>query len=128
MNWGVGQLVAVSWDAPYNKTYEKLSKDEGGLYRSPYPLQTIGCWYRMLRGETLVFTGLTARMVVRGSWYTTTRVERSSTSPIYVKYKPVDQHLYGRKELWCDDRDVSAHLTKVKVEGYPHSWATMDLL
>ena len=110
MNWGVGQLVAVSWDAPYNKTYEKLSKDEGGLYRSPYPLPDD----RMLvsyaeRGDFGIYWFDCKNGRAGGVGTQRPGVERSSTSPCVCKVQTqVDQHLYGRKELWCNDRDVSA--------------------
>lgn len=124
-NWGVGQLAAVSWDAPFNSTYEKVSANNGGLYRSPYPLPDD----RMLvsyaeRGDFGIYwfdfsTG-TAGNVVHDdpNW------NDHQPAPIYTKYKPRWINTFTAGKNFGVTTVTYQPFDQVKVEGYPHSWAT----
>ena len=125
MNWGVGQLAAVSWDAPYNKTYEKLNKDEGGLYRSPYPLPDD----RMLvsyaeRGDFGIYwfdfkNGRAGELVHNDPEW-----NDHQPAPIYVKYKPRWINTFTAGKNFGVTTVTYQPFDQVKVEGYPHSWGT----
>ena len=79
----------------------------------------------MLRGETLVFTGLTARMVVQGVEYTTARSGADhQPAPNYIKYKPRWINTFTAGKNFGVTTVTYQPFDQVKVEGYPHSWAT----
>ncbi|MCE7866707.1 MAG: hypothetical protein DYG83_07740 [Candidatus Brocadia sp. AMX2] len=125
MNWGVGQLAAVSWDAPYNKTYERLTKDDGGLYRSPYPLPDD----RMLvsyaeRGDFGIYwfdckNGKAGELV-----YNDPEWNDHQPAPVYIKYKPRWINTFTAGKNFGVTTVTYQPFDQVKVEGYPHSWGT----
>ncbi len=124
-NWGVGQLAAVSWDAPFNKTYERVNKDEGGLYRSPYPLPDD----RMLvsyasRGDFGIywfdFKNCRAGELV----YDDPEWNEHQPAPVYTKYRPRWINTFTAGKDFGVTVVTYQPFDQVKVEGYPHSWGT----
>ena len=125
MNWGVGQLSSVSWDAPYNKTYERLTRDDGGLYRSPSPLPDD----RMLvsygeRGDFGIYwfdfkNGKAGELVHNDPEW-----NDHQPAPIYIKYKPRWINTFTAGKNFGVTTVTYQPFDQVKVEGYPHSWAT----
>ncbi|MCF6150685.1 MAG: hypothetical protein E3K37_18815 [Candidatus Kuenenia sp.] len=125
MNWGVGQLAAVSWDAPFNKTYERLTGNDGGLYRSPYPLPDD----RMLvsyaeRGDFGIYWFDFNKGGAGDQVYDDPNWNEHQPAPIYVKYKPRWINTFTAGDSFGVTTVTYQPFDQVKVEGYPHSWGT----
>jgi len=124
-NWGVGQLASVSWDAPFNKTYKKVTEDDGGLYRSPYPLPDD----RMVvsyaeRGDFGIYWFDCKNGTAGEKVYDDPEWNEHQPAPIYVKYRPRWINTFTAGKNFGVTVVTYQPFDQVNVEGYPHSWGT----
>ena len=79
----------------------------------------------MRRGETLVFTGLIARNGKAGELvHNDPEWNDHQPAPIYIKYKPRWINTFTAGKNFGVTTVTYQPFDQVKVEGYPHSWAT----
>lgn len=124
-NYGVGQLASVKWTAPYKSTYKKLSKDDGGLYRSPYPLPD----GRLLvsyaeRGDFGIYwfdenAGRPGQLI-----YNDPAWNEHQPAPVYNKYRQRWINTFGAGQNFGVTAVTYQPFDQVNVEGYPNSWGT----
>ncbi|MGR3220836.1 MAG: hydrazine synthase subunit alpha [Candidatus Anammoxibacter sp.] len=122
---GVGSLVSVSWRSPYASTYRKESVDDGGQYRSPYPVPDgrIMVSYAE-RGNFGLYwfdqsTGKPGKLV-----YDDPEWNDHQPAPVYTKYKPRWINTFSDGQNFGVTAVTYQPFDQVNVEGYPHSWAT----
>ncbi len=122
---GVGQLASVSWNNPYTSTYRKESVDDGGAYRSPYPLPDgrIAISYAE-RGNFGLYwfdknAGKAGQLI-----YDDAEWNDHQPAPVYTKYKQRWINTFGDGQNFGVTAVTYQPFDQVNVEGYPHSWAT----
>jgi len=122
---GVGSLASVSWKSPYPSTYRKESNDDGGVYRTPYPVPDgrIMVSYAERGNYGLYWfdqdSGKPGKLV-----YDDPDWNDHQPAPVYTKYKQRWINTFGDGQNFGVTAVTYQPFDQVNVEGYPHSWAT----
>ena len=124
LNCGIGNFASVSWNTTSQKSYRKLNKD-ALTYRSPFALPDGRIVVSAAeRGNYGIYWFDEGKGTVGSLVYDDPSLNDHQPQPVYPRYKPRWINTFTAGKNFGVTTVTYQPFDQVKVEGYPHSWAT----
>jgi len=123
-NYGIGQLSAVKYTAPFQNTYRQLSNGTG-WYRSPHclPDGRIAVSYAE-RGDFGLYWFDCSKGAAGEAIYDDPNWNDHQPTPVYPRYRTRWKNTFNAGKNFGVTVVTYQPFDQVKVEGYPSSWGT----